>query len=196
MIATLAIRVGSAIAHFAQNEDERSRARDWMFFAHELGDTAGADYLARFVESLDGVEASLPYWRLYATQRPVMGDLALYRAILRNPSITLGELNAASALLYQAGENGGFREGNSGLGFELLAIGDYSSALRAFEPLGQKEHTGVALCRHRLGMPTAKGPDYDSFMKIKDFESAARWCRRRGREEDAQWLEEQGKITQ
>lgn len=194
MTAKIARSIVSTITDFSQNDDDWGRTRAWMLLVHELDDTADGGYLARTIESFDGVEASLPYWRLYATQHPVVGNLSLYRALRRNPSIAPRELDAASAFLYEAGENGGFTAGNSGLGFELLAIGDYSNALRAFEPLGQKEHTGVALCRHRLGMPPAEDPEYDSYRKFSDFVSAARWCTRRGRKEDAQWLDEQGEI--
>jgi serine/threonine protein kinase len=196
MTATLARRVGSTIARFAQNDDDWIRVRDWLLFAHELDNTADADYLARIVESTDGIEASIPYWRHFASQRPVMGNVMFYRALLRNPSITTGELNAANALLYEAGENGGFTTGHRGLGFELLALEDYSSALRALEPLGGKEYPVVALCRHRLGMPPAENPEDNSLKNFMNFTSAARMCRKRGNEEDAQWLEEQGVIVQ
>lgn len=193
MTATLARKIGSTIANFAQDDADWGRVRDWLLFAYNMGDPSGADYLARVVQSLDGVEASLPYWRHYATQRPVMGNLMLYRAIRRNPNSTPSELDDAKALLYRAGEEGGFTDGERGLGLAFLELGDYANALRAFEPLGRGEYPAAALCRHRLGLPPTLMPTYPYGGGFMAWFSAARTCRRFGRDDDADWLEERAR---
>ena len=191
--AAQARRVGSTIADFAQDRADWRRVRDWLLFAHEMGDPAGADYLARIVESQDGVEASLPYWRHYATQRPVIGNLMLYRAIRENPSTTTSELDDAKALLHQAGEDGGYTSGQRTLGYEFLALGDYSNALRAFGPLGGADYHAAALCRHRLGLPSTTAPTLPPMGRWMAWTSMARVCKKMGRNNDAEWLEAQAR---
>lgn len=197
----VAERVGIFIAMRSNKDEHLIAAREWLKHAQVLAPDRPAEWLAKVVQQVDGIAASIPFWEIVAIQEPIGGNVTLFKRIQSNPDSTPLEKEAAMALLYKAADSSKasvqvgdrssrWREERMGawhkdrLGREFLKIGDYKSALE-FLAKGFNSFPLIVLCHHRIGI---QPPALVKSTHPEHWTSAAKWCEDHARPEDAEWL--------